>query len=379
MIELEIDRIATGGDGVGREASGRVVFVHGGLPGDVVLVELVREKKKMAWADIVEVVRPSPMRVVAPCPHVTEGCGGCDLQHASAQAQRQLKLSIVTDTLQRLGKIGDVVPTFGGAVAEFGYRTTVKASVVDDQAGFFRRRSKTVIPTPDCQIAHPALRDVLREERFSGQAEVVLRVSTATGDIAVSAAPASGAVGMAHSGSPIEEVACGRTWRLSPGTFFQSCPGAVELLVDAVAPVVAAAPEGPLVDLYGGVGVFAGALGAGRKVTVVEANVAACADAAFNLGSDATVVASTVEAWKPTPAAVVIADPPRAGLGRAGVDVVLATGAPAVALVACDPASFARDARLLVDAGMRLESAVVFDLFPQTSHVEVVGAFGRPD
>jgi len=184
-------------------------------------------------------------------------------------------------------------------------------------------------------------------------------------------------VGIAAPGEPIEELACGRSWRISPGSFFQSCPAAVELLVEAVAPIVAAAPAGPLVDLYGGVGVFGGALGGGREVTVVEANRGACADARHNLGDGPTIVCSAVEHWQPTRAAVVVADPPRAGLGQPGVEVVVATQADAVALIACDPASFARDSRLLVDGGYSLLSATVFDLFPQTSHVEVVGAFGR--
>ena len=143
MIELEIDRVATGGDGVAREPGGRVVFVAGGLPGDLVLARLVREKEKMAWADIVEVLRPSPMRVNPPCPHLAQGCGGCDFQHVSPSAQHELKLAIVADTLERIGKIDSINPTFGGAVASFGYRTTVRAAVTQGRAGCYAR-------LPDC-------------------------------------------------------------------------------------------------------------------------------------------------------------------------------------------------------------------------------------
>ena len=127
-----------------------------------------------------------------------------------------------------------------------------------------------------------------------------------------------------------------------------------------------------LVDLYGGVGLFTLALGAQHSI-VVERSASSCADARVNLAPLGSLVDEVaVERWTPTRADVVIADPARAGLGAEGVAQVVATGAPRVALVSCDPAALARDVRLLVDAGYRAEGVELVDMFPHTHHVEAV-------
>ena len=137
-----------------------------------------------------------------------------------------------------------------------------------------------------------------------------------------------------------------------------------------------------MVDAYSGVGIFADTVGVGRTVTAVERGKASLADARVNLAArikDGTlrVAPSAVEQWKPTPAEVVVADPARAGLDRDGVRVLMKCQPDLFVLVGCDHSSFARDAALLVRAGLRLERLVVVDLFPGTSHVETVGAFVR--
>jgi 23S rRNA (uracil1939-C5)-methyltransferase len=175
-----------------------------------------------------------------------------------------------------------------------------------------------------------------------------------------------------------EEVA-GRRWRISARSFFQARPDGAEALVDAVRAACAGmARGGGLVDLYGGVGLFAGALEGVGHVTLVEQGRSSVADARVNLAElDARVVGSDVEHWGPTHAATVVADPPRAGLGRRGVAKVAATRAERLALVSCDPAALGRDARLLGEAGYDLVEVTLVDLFPHTSHVEVVTRFDR--
>jgi 23S rRNA (uracil1939-C5)-methyltransferase len=188
--------------------------------------------------------------------------------------------------------------------------------------------------------------------------------------------PAAGAGGRA---SLHEEVA-GRRWRVSAGSFFQSRSDGAAALVDVVGRVVAqAAPRpGHHVDAYGGVGLLAAAAVPGSRVTLVEANPVAVADAAHNLADlGAAVVAVPVERWAPEAADVVVADPARAGLGRRGAEVLAATGAPVVVLVSCDAASLGRDAGLLAALGFRLDHCELVDLFPHTPHVEVVTRFRR--
>jgi len=137
--------------------------------------------------------------------------------------------------------------------------------------------------------------------------------------------------------------------------------------------------RGTVVDAYGGIGLFTATL-LDRDVPciVVESNERACADADRNLEHhDVEIVCIAVEQWHAQPAGLVIADPARAGLGRAGVASLLATEAERIVLVSCDPVAGARDARLLVDAGYDAHGVTVVDVFPHTHHVEVVAAFDR--
>jgi 23S rRNA (uracil1939-C5)-methyltransferase len=387
VTRLSIDGLATGGDGVAREPSGRVVFVPGALPGESVSVELVEEKTSFARGRLIEVHDAHARRSAEPCPHLAEGCGGCDFQHVSTGLAAELKTTMVAETLARLGRIGDVEVGFGGAVPPWAYRTTVRTAVVDGRAGFRARRSHDVIPVPECMVVHPTIRRVLDEGRFPGATAVTVRVGAATGEclttvepaIAGATVPTGVVVASTDPGvgdfSITEEVA-GRSWRVSAPSFFQSCPEAAELLVQTVGSLVGPGPYGRVVDLFAGVGLFAGTIGAAGPVVAVESAPTAVADAAVNLaGLDAEVVRCRVERWRPKRADLVVADPARRGLGRPGVGTIAATGAATVVLVSCDAASFARDAGLLVEAGYDLQRVVVLDLFPQTTHVETVGHF----
>jgi tRNA/tmRNA/rRNA uracil-C5-methylase (TrmA/RlmC/RlmD family) len=169
----------------------------------------------------------------------------------------------------------------------------------------------------------------------------------------------------------ITEVVTGRRWRVSARSFFQASPEGAEALVDAVATALTGAPDGRLVDAYGGIGLFAGTVGAGRETTVIEWSASSARDARVNL-PDAKVVQLDVARWRPSPAAAVVADPPRTGLGARGVRALAATGASHLALVSCDPAALARDVRLLADAGYQHDGTALVDLFPHTPHVECV-------
>ena len=133
--------------------------------------------------------------------------------------------------------------------------------------------------------------------------------------------------------------------------------------------------QGPLLDAYGGCGLFSATLGAPSAI-IVESSVSACADARVNVPG-AQVVESTFERWSPSPIGLVVADPARTGLGREAVDLLAATGAPRVVLVSCDPVSLARDTALLAAHGFRHEGSTVLDLFPHTPHVEVITRFDR--
>jgi 23S rRNA (uracil1939-C5)-methyltransferase len=173
----------------------------------------------------------------------------------------------------------------------------------------------------------------------------------------------------------LHEVVAGARFRVSARSFFQTRTDGAAALVAAVT-AAADGAEGPMVDAYAGVGLFAATVGAGREVTAVEQSPSSVADARHNLPA-ATVVGSAVERWRPHPAGLVVADPARRGLGPEAVAVLAATGAARLVLVSCDPVSLARDARLLAAAGYEHGGSTVVDLFPHTPHVEVVTRFDR--
>lgn len=391
-VALTVDHLVAGGRALGRDADGRVVLVEGALPGERVEVALTRERPRMAEGVVTAVLDPSPLRVDPPCPFARAGCGGCDLQHAAVDRQLDLKVGIVRDALARIGGLPGLEVDPGVPLPAAGYRTTVRAAVQGGRAAFHRRRSSDLVAVEDCLVAHPLVREVLDQGRFDGAREVVVRAGAATGERLVVASRSAAGVEVpddvrvvgtgdlaAGRRAWIHEVVAGRRFRISAGSFFQARPDGAAALVDAVRRALGDwdPASDRLVDLYGGVGLFTGGLGARRSV-LVERSASAVADARRNLDDlGAQPVRVAVERWRPSPARVVVADPARSGLGRDGVRAVAATGAERVALVSCDPASLARDLSLLRDAGYEPERVELVDLFPHTHHVEAVTALGR--
>ena len=397
---VAITGIAAGGDGVGHLPDERVVFVRGAIPGDEVRVHVDEDRPRFARATPVELLAAGPGRSEPPCPLVAAGCGGCGWQHVDPAHQRTLKATIVTDALVRGGRLdASTLPEVdpGAELPATAHRTTVRAAVVDGRAGLRRHHAHDVVDVSatGCLVAHPLVDEVLRDGRFGAATEAVVRAGAATGErlvvvhgdagedlllpdgtIAVTAAELrAGRRVWLH-----EEVA-GRRWRISATSFFQSRPDGAGELARAVAAAVASHPQpagAKVVDLYGGVGLLAGAvadgLQPGAAVQVVEANRASVADARVNLADleGARIVRADVRRWHAGPADVVVADPSRHGLGAPVVERIAATGAATVVLVSCDPGSLGRDAGDLARAGYDLDAVRLVDMFPHTPHVEVV-------
>ncbi|MDO8364094.1 MAG: TRAM domain-containing protein [Actinomycetota bacterium] len=379
-----VEKMAAGGDGIGRLGDGRVVFVDGGLPGETVRVAVNLSKRDFAKGRVVQVELASPHRVAPPCPALAAGCGGCGWQHATAAAQLQWKADIVADALRRTAKLPGAQVDVGGSVPEWGYRTSMRMAVAPGgRLGLRGARSTRVVPLEHCPVAHPALDALLSAVRARGDGELSLRVGVTSGEASVlpdgvNLDQLPDGVGIGGAAVVHEEVA-GARLRVSAASFFQSGPAAAALLVQAVRAACGDALDalrGPLLDAYGGIGLFAATLGAPRSL-VVESSPSACADARANLEADATVECVRFEQWEPQPVELAVVDPARAGLGRDAADVLAATGAARVVLVSCDPVSLARDAALLAAHGYRHAGSTVLDLFPHTPHVEVVTRFDR--
>ena len=424
---LEVTGVAAGGDGIARQEDGRIVFVEGGLPGELVDVEIVESRKDFAKGVATLVRRAAPERVEPPCEARIRGCGGCGWQHVTPTAQARLKREIIIDSLRRLARMPEPpVLDEVRSVEAHAYRTTLRLAVDPDtgRAGHRRHHARDVVlPEEGCLVAHPLLDELVRVGSYRGVDEVVLRVSAATGERLAVLHRATGSPG----GSPgdedgdaystgadlpedvqvvdgsmhgaraqrrarqaaITEEVLGRRYRVSPSSFFQSGPAAAALLAEvvteAVAPFLPEDGSGMLLDAYCGVGLLAGAVTATRTAWVVgvEEHGPAASDARYNLdalGVEGEILGLAV-ARIPAPRSgengpdVIVADPARPGLGKGAAAALARLGSPRIVLVSCDPASLARDAALLAARGYRLEQVQVLDLFPHTAHMEAIATF----
>jgi len=387
-VELHVSATARDGAGVARAEDGRIVFVEGALAGETVSVELIKVDKRWSRARVVRVLEPSPERVPVPCIHQVEGCGGCDLLHVHPDAQLRMKSSMVIDQLVR-AEVEAPDAALRSLDDDHG-RTTVRAGIIDGRAGYRIRGSHDLVVPEVCEAVDPIAEQLLVDGRFGEATEVTIRVGNRTGERLVMVEGSTFGIEVPDDvllvGSEelakgkrawIHEEAGGRRWRLSARSFFQNRPAGVDALVDEVREMVdALGSDGPLVDAYSGIGIFAGTIGEGRQVHAIERGKDSIADARVNLtGTDTKIIKSSVERWRPTPAAIVIADPAREGLGKDGVKSLLRAEPELFVLVSCDPSAFAKDAKRLIAGGMKLDQMTVVDMFPGTSHIETVGAF----
>ncbi|HEY5697238.1 MAG TPA: hypothetical protein VIT01_06990 [Acidimicrobiales bacterium] len=391
VIEVRAERMVAGGSALCRDAGGRIVLVDGALPGERLSVEVGGEADSLG--QLAAVLERAPGRVDPPCPFVAQGCGGCDWQHAAPDVQSEMRLEIVTDALRRLGRLSDAVVRPGPPIGAERSRNTLRLAVDDGRLGLRARGTNDVVPVDDCLVVVPGLAELLVPGVVDpGSAtEVTLRVADGTGERLLLAAPTAAGVLAPEDVAVIgaDELAGGRRkWffaevaghrlRVSASSFFQTRGSGAEALVAIVAAQVDGSPEGTFVDLYGGVGLFAVTVAGERRIVLVERSAAAAADARQNLaGRPAKVIAKPVERWRPVPAAVVVADPARTGLGTVGVQRTVATGAGRVVLISCDAASLGRDTAALAAAGYDHVESVVVDMFGHTGHVEVVTRFDR--
>jgi tRNA/tmRNA/rRNA uracil-C5-methylase (TrmA/RlmC/RlmD family) len=417
VLELTVGEVVHGGWCVSRQDdTGLVVFVRHALPGERVRATVTQATARLARADAFEIQHASADRVPAPCPYARPaGCGGCDWQHASVEAQRRLKATVVRQQLSRIAglDVDVVVEAIPGDDAGLGWRTVVSFAV--DQggvAGLRRHRSHEVVAIDRCLIAHEEVTAAgVTQARWPGAHSVEIAVEPETGErgILVAAPAARLAVvpdivadsvqisARRSARTPVRgrgfltRRAAGRDWRVSLGGFWQVHPGAADVLGQAVLAALDPRRGEVALDVYCGAGLFAGllaeAVGPEGAVLGVEQDPAAARDARHNLrpwpwarvrrGDAAAVLAGTGL----SSASIAVLDPPRAGADRSVIDALC--DAPAVlrrlAYVSCDPATLARDLRRLLDGGWQLTSLRGYDAFPMTHHVECLAVLTRPE
>lgn len=444
LIDLDITGVAHGGVFVGRH-EGRVVFVPDAIPGERVRVRLTDTSKDSFWrGEALEILDASPHRV----PHVWRQAGidtppevrpgGADFGHIALAHQRELKLQVLRESLQRIGGIDDVPVAFrdvapmrsesadviAGETADgTGWRTRVSLHVGEDgRVGPYAARSHHVIVVDDLPLATAAVEQAALGLRSGVPGRIDL-VQPADGEVRILARPDPPARGPRRGrssrrqprreppvapGDPAREVIVERVgereFRLDAGGFWQVHRLAARSLSDLVASRLRAlTPDGPAIDpeawhldLYGGVGLFAATLGdlggAATRVTSVESDPRATEHAGANLAEwvGARAATARVDRWiaqagpnislaerERLSQGVVVLDPPRSGAGRDVVEGIADLEPATIVYVACDPVALARDLATFRDVGYDTTGIDAVDLFPNSHHLEAVAVLTR--
>lgn len=422
-LTLSLETPVAGGATLARTPEG-VVFVTGGIPGEVVQVRVTEVKKSYRRAQVTRVLEASEHRVedrrdTWGAPEV----GGIEYAHVDTEYSRQLKLTATRDQLVRLGGFPKSGDGAGWGVDDLGlvappgdatrWRTRVQLAVYNGRVGMLAARSRTVVPVTHVPLAVDAINALgLDQVDFTGATRVEVAVGDSTGAVTVVGAPQStmaevvpagwscsvradghrnrrgrhgeGSVRLVTGSGRVAHRVRGVDFELDGQGFWQVHPAAADLLSAQVVARIAGAQT--VVDLYCGAGLFSlmCAVETGARVYGVEGSAQAIADARANAArvegsaGQVTFQARRVEKLATLPGVdAVVVDPPRAGLGAQVVDLIGASNCPRLVYVSCDAATFARDATLLASHGFVLRDAQAFDLFPLTAHVELVGTFDR--
>ncbi len=367
-MTITIDSMAHGGDGVGRR-DGKAIFVAGAIPGDVVTTTPVDVRKRFEKATIDAVVEASPDRVTPVCQHFSV-CGGCQWQMAAYGAQLDWKGEIVRSQLAHLGKLETEFRATVAPSPPVAYRNRMDFRLIGGRPALNRAQSHDPVLIDECHLlVTPLAMAFARLGPIEGE-RLTLRHGVNTGETLVLVDDDDGV---------LHEVVAGHRFQITRRAFFQVNTGGAEHLVAVVGDMLGVTGDDTVVDAYAGGGLFAATVGReAAHVVAIESDPTAVGDLRVNAPS-ASVIEEKVEVGLGGlgRADVVVVDPPRNGLGRNVVDALAGIHPRKVAYVSCDPASFARDARLLVDAGFELREVHPVDMFPQTYHVELVAAFER--
>ncbi len=374
-FELEVERLASGGEGIGFY-NGTAVFVPLSAPGDRLRVLPTETKKNFMRAEIIEILEPSALRESEPLCPLYGKCGGCNLGHISYPAQLEAKRHFVLDALLRVGGINPPEPVMHSGEA-LSYRNRAQfRRAASGLPSFSMRASSALVEPRLCPILVPAMQNWLAGFYPEGAAALP-RISAAP-----LPAPLSSRYTVFAHGSSVhleginEEVQVrilGKDISFCAGGFFQSNLGLLPELVQTACGHNSGARAA---DLYSGVGLFASFLKDGfERVTCVEQDSRALGYASRNVGRGADYSAAGMESWVASAQAradfdFVLLDPPRTGLAPSVSNWLLARKPPAVVYVSCDPVTLARDLGILCTGAYIVDELHVFDFFPQTSHVE---------
>lgn len=390
FIDVTIDRIVGDGKGIGF-ADGKTVFVSRTAPGDVVRARIMRQQRTTLIGAIDEIITPSPMRIEPDIPD-PENAVGCDFMHLGYDDQLRIKAGIIEDSLRRIAKLDEVPEiTVHPSEHRWGYRSRVEwqVNVPNKLVGYFAEGTRRIVGIDHDPVATEGVNTLLATLRDDIEAGLVPEaakeyraVSTGTGFALEPTATTRSAILMQEVG--------GEIFQYSAECFFQAnIPVAEDLLQGVLAIAKEARQErGIVIDLYCGVGLFT--IPVSRlfsRAIGVESFKPATGFAEHNLETAGLVrtriINTPVEQWVGQDqsnygrVAFLVFDPPRTGAGAKAIEGIVRLNPAHIAAVSCDPATFARDLRGLLDGGYELVDITAYDMFPQTHHVEILAHLRR--
>jgi 23S rRNA (uracil1939-C5)-methyltransferase len=404
VYDIKLTTLVYGGEALGRLPDGRAVFVPFALPGELVRLRLVEDKRNYARAELLEVLSPSKLRIQPRCIHYGI-CGGCHYQHMPYADQLDAKRDILKDQLERIGKMSD--PSVQPTVAlpqPYNYRNYVQFHLtLEGQLGYYEAQTQRVFAIQECHLPEEPLNVLWPQLQFDSIPELE-RIGLRLGiendiqlilessdlqppefsveELPISAVHLSEAGALVLAGS--EQIAIEvleHSFQVSAGSFFQvntaMAAAMINHLLENLAKYVTLQTDSSVVlDVYCGVGLFSAFLAPMvSRLVGVESSASAVEDFVINLDEFDNVEIYEALAEQALPQLtlnpdVILVDPPRAGLEKAVLDSILNYFPKVLVYVSCDPATLARDARRLRKGGYRMQEITPFDLFPQTFHIE---------
>jgi 23S rRNA (uracil1939-C5)-methyltransferase len=425
-LNLNIEKLVYGGDGLSRlppddQGRSKAVFVPFVLEGEGVESTVVENKPSFARAKLDSVLKPSPLRIQAPCPYF-QRCGGCHYQHTSYEHQLEIKTAILKENLRRIAKLELVNELVVHASPPWNYRNRARLKARTEPGfslGYYRFGAHELLPVEQCPISSPLLNRAISAlwtlgragkfepsvqeielfanaedqklfaeiyctgaaeeravEKFAMALPIVLPEVAGVTAFALPQAESPERKRIAAAGkAELTYVTKLAKFKVSAGSFFQ----VNRHLIDALVEIVTAGRSGKqALDFYAGVGLFSSVLaGSFAEVTAVESSQTSHADLRYNSPPNVKVIRALTEqylgiAGRRLQPDLVVVDPPRSGLGARVLNALSGLKSPRLTYVSCDPATLARDLAGLLKAGYRIEEAHLIDLFPQTYHIESV-------
>ena len=383
QLTLKLDGLGRLGEALA-DLGGNPIYVFGGIPGETVVVEIVKERRGYIAAEVVEVLDASPHRVEPPCPHYGE-CTGCQWQHVTYERQLEIKREAVMDALERVGGLD---PSIMGvpipSPEPFNYRNHARFTISKPEPrpgriGYVHREKRRHVEVDNCMLMDPWINDALAQlqGRVGETTQLSLRYGVNTGDWLLQPTFKQLDVPIASGQKHYTESLLGHTFRVSSPSFFQVNTRQAELMAKRVIEALELTGDETIVDAYAGVGTFAVLLAEHvKRAIAVEESAAAVADAKVNIKGIANVelreartedvLAELVEEGVDA----VILDPSRAGCMPGTLEALLEYPPKRIVYVSCDPETLARDLAVLTAGPFKLGSVTPIDMFPQTYHIE---------